>query len=213
MKGVSMFDREWFFKKSTNRIHRIIAIITLLYLLIFSIGIGIGISKPSRLVVNKQFIEQGKLSLTQNYKANVEVPEMVVAELLNPLDSKTSQEGDTVYCRVIDPPSAQGAIIKGTIKEVKAAGRLKRTASMRLYFDSIKMPDGEQLNIVGQLKYIISSINVKIDINTEGEIQTKTGNIIVKIVNVFRGIFGNKGRDIKLPEKTQFVVTSTTVKE
>ncbi len=85
-------------------------------------------------------------------------------QLHTTINSKTSKPGDRVLTTLLDPVSVEdttvlpkGIRIDGHIGEVKSAGRRGKGGLLTIVFDTVEMPSGEKVAIVGSLTEIFSS--------------------------------------------------------
>jgi hypothetical protein len=85
-------------------------------------------------------------------------------QLHTTVNSKTSKVGDRIITTLYDPVYVydenvlpKGTRIDGHIGEVKAAGRRGKGGYMTIVFDSVEMPNGEKMAILGSLTEIFSS--------------------------------------------------------
>jgi hypothetical protein len=85
-------------------------------------------------------------------------------QLHTAISSKTSKAGDRVMTTLIDPVAvedkevlAKGVRIDGHIGEVKAAGRRGKGGYLSIVFDTIELPNGEKVAILGSLTEVFSS--------------------------------------------------------
>ena len=85
-------------------------------------------------------------------------------QLHTSLSSKTSRPGDRVLTTLLDPVAvedqdvlAKGVRIDGHIAEVKEAGRRGKGGYLSLVFDTIELPNGQKLAILGSLTEVFSS--------------------------------------------------------
>ncbi|MGD0694052.1 MAG: hypothetical protein ABSB82_04285 [Terriglobia bacterium] len=85
-------------------------------------------------------------------------------QLHTALSSKTSKAGDRVMTTLIDPVAVEdrdvlpkGIRIDGHIGEVKAAGRRGKGGYLTIVFDTLEMPNGEKVAILGSLTEVFSS--------------------------------------------------------
>jgi hypothetical protein len=85
-------------------------------------------------------------------------------QLHTAINSKTSKAGDRVVTTLIDAVAvedqevlAKGLRIDGHIGEVKAAGRRGKGGYMTIVFDTLEMPNGEKVAILGSLTEVFSS--------------------------------------------------------
>lgn len=85
-------------------------------------------------------------------------------QLHTAINSKTSKAGDRVMTTLIDTVAvedaevlAKGLRIDGHIGEVKAAARRGKGGYMTIVFDTLEMPNGEKVAILGSLTEVFSS--------------------------------------------------------
>jgi len=85
-------------------------------------------------------------------------------QLHTTVNSRTSKTGDRVMATLIDPVAVEdrevlpkGARVDGHIGEVKAAGRKGKGGYLYIVFDTVELPNGEKVAIVGSLTEIFSS--------------------------------------------------------
>src|SRR5579864_2798794 len=85
-------------------------------------------------------------------------------QLHTTLNSKTSKTGDRVMTTLVDPVSVEdtdvlpkGLRVDGHIGETKAAGRRGKGGYLSIIFDTVELPNGEKLAIIGSLTEVFSS--------------------------------------------------------
>ncbi len=85
-------------------------------------------------------------------------------QLHTTISSKASRAGDRVLTTLLDPVSVEdttvlrrGIRIDGHIGEVKAAARRGKGGYLTIVFDTVEMPNGEKVAIVGSLTEVFSS--------------------------------------------------------
>ena len=85
-------------------------------------------------------------------------------QLHTTINSKTSKTGDRVLSTLVDPVSVEdtdvlpkGLRVDGHIGESKAAGRRGKGGYLSIIFDTVELPNGEKLAIVGSLTEVFSS--------------------------------------------------------
>jgi hypothetical protein len=110
-----------------------------------------------------------RLPAQENETANaneVTIPEGTEfkLQLHSTINSKTSKAGDRVLTTLLDPVSVEdtnvlpkGIRIDGHIGEVKAAARRGKGGYLTIVFDTVELPNGEKLAIVGSLTEVFSS--------------------------------------------------------
>ncbi len=116
------------------------------------------------------------ISMTPMLPAQQEAPEGNADEVTIPegtefklqlhssINSKTSKPGDRVLSTLLDPVAVEdrdvlpkGLRVDGHIGEVKAAGRRGKGGYLSLVFDTIELPNGEKVAILGSLTEVFSS--------------------------------------------------------
>ncbi len=85
-------------------------------------------------------------------------------QLHSTINSKTSKPGDRVLTTLLDPVAvedrdvlAKGLRIDGHIGEVKAAGRRGKGGYLAVIFDTVELPNGQKVAILGSLTEVFSS--------------------------------------------------------
>jgi hypothetical protein len=85
-------------------------------------------------------------------------------QLHSTVNSKTSHEGDRILSTLIDPVSVEdrdvlpkGVRIDGHIGEVQAARRRGRGGYLTIVFDTVELPNGQKVAILGSLTEVFSS--------------------------------------------------------
>jgi hypothetical protein len=85
-------------------------------------------------------------------------------QLHSSVSSKTSRPGDRILTTLLDPVAvedrdilAKGTRIDGHIAEVKEAGRRGKGGFLSLVFDTVELPNGQKLAILGSLTEVFSS--------------------------------------------------------
>lgn len=85
-------------------------------------------------------------------------------QLHTTINSKISKPGDRVLSTLIDPVAVEdrevlpkGVRIDGHIGEVKEAGRKGKGGYLYVVFDTVELPNGEKVAIIGSLTEIFSS--------------------------------------------------------
>lgn len=100
-------------------------------------------------------------------------------QLHTSISSKTSKVGDRIISTLIQPVSVEdmtvlrkGVRVYGHVSEVKHAGRHGKGGYLALAFDSIEMPNGEKVAILGSLTEIFSSAeNGSLNVGPEGDLK------------------------------------------
>jgi hypothetical protein len=85
-------------------------------------------------------------------------------QLHTTINSKTSKPGDRVMTTLIDPVAVEdrdvlpkGLRIDGHVGEVKAAAHRGKGGYLTIVFDTLEMPNGEKVAILGSLTEVFSS--------------------------------------------------------
>ncbi len=83
---------------------------------------------------------------------------VIPLRIVNTISTRTAYEGQTVFCRTTFPISVDnhivipvGSGVKGSITQVVRPGRIKGKGQMRLRFDTLVLPNGETLQLRGEL--------------------------------------------------------------
>jgi hypothetical protein len=100
-------------------------------------------------------------------------------QLHTSISSKTSKVGDRIIATLIQPVSVEdttvlrkGLRVYGHVSAVKHAGRHGKGGYLALQFDSIEMPNGEKVAILGSLTEIFSSSdNGSVNVGPEGDLK------------------------------------------
>ncbi len=106
---------------------------------------------------------------------------MVHARLLTPLSSATTQKGQDVEAvlsrplfdgdRLILP---QGSRLKGTVRQVQPARRLKRNGQLRIAFVELVPPDGIEQKIHATLEGVQAGKDANVKLDSEGGAEATT---------------------------------------
>lgn len=82
----------------------------------------------------------------------------VLLNLKSPIDTKSAKVGDGVYCQTSFPVTQDnvavipaGTYVKGTIAEVRRAGRIKGRAEILFHFTTMIFPNGYTVDLPGSL--------------------------------------------------------------
>lgn|SRR5487761_438173 len=100
-------------------------------------------------------------------------------QLHSSISSKTSHAGDRVITTLLEPVSVEdlnvlpkGVRIDGHVSEVKPAGHRGKGGYLSIEFDTIEMPSGEKVAILGSLTEIFSSTdNGSYEVGPEGDLR------------------------------------------
>jgi hypothetical protein len=100
-------------------------------------------------------------------------------QLHTTLNSKSSKPGDRVLTTLLDPVAVEdqdvlpkGLRIDGHVGEVKEAGRRGKGGYLTIVFDTVELPNGEKLAILGSLTEVFSNAGGGTpDVGPEGELK------------------------------------------
>jgi hypothetical protein len=100
-------------------------------------------------------------------------------QLHTSISSKTAKVGDRMISTLIQPVTVEdmtvlhkGLRVYGHVSDVKQAGRHGKGGYLAFQFDSIEMPNGEKVAILGSLTEIFSSANNgSVNVGPEGDLK------------------------------------------
>jgi hypothetical protein len=100
-------------------------------------------------------------------------------QLHTTINSKSSKPGDRVLTTLLDPVAVEdqdvlpkGLRIDGHVGEVKEAGRRGKGGYLTIVFDTVELPNGEKLAILGSLTEVFSNAGGGTpDVGPEGELK------------------------------------------
>jgi hypothetical protein len=100
-------------------------------------------------------------------------------QLHTSINSKTSKVGDRIIATLIQPVTVEDMIVLhkglrvfGHVSQVKHAGRHGKGGYLSMEFDSIEMPNGEKVAILGSLTEVFSSAeNGTANVGPEGDLK------------------------------------------
>lgn len=85
-------------------------------------------------------------------------------QLHTTINSKTSKQGDRVLTLLLDPVAVEdrdvlpkGVRVDGHLGEVKSAARKGKAGSLTIVFDTVELPNGQKVAILGSLTEVFSS--------------------------------------------------------
>ncbi|MGH9448103.1 MAG: hypothetical protein ACRD3O_20625 [Terriglobia bacterium] len=117
----------------------------------------------------------------QNSLNEITIPEGTEfkLQLHTSISSKTSKVGDRLISTLIEPVSVEditvlhkGLRVYGHISDVKHAGHRGKSGYLSFEFDSIEMPNGEKVAILGSLTEVFSSADSgSLNVGLEGDIK------------------------------------------
>jgi hypothetical protein len=105
-------------------------------------------------------------------------------QLHTTINSQTSKAGDRVVCSLIDPVAVEdrdvlskGIRVDGHIGEAKEAQRRGRGGLLTIVFDTVELPNGQKVAILGSLTEVFSSESGSDpNVGPEGELKGKGPN-------------------------------------
>ena len=119
------------------------------------------------------------------------------------VSSKTSRQGDRVLATLIDPVSVEdrdvlpkGVRVDGHVGEVQSARRRGRGGYLTIVFDTVELPNGQKVAMLGSLTEVFSSeTGTDPVVDVEGELKgggasRKTQLIMVALPAVAGGVRG-----------------------
>ncbi len=124
-------------------------------------------------------------------EANPNVDEITVPEgtefklqLHTTLNSSTSKAGDRIMCTLIDPVAVEdrdvlskGVRIDGHVGESRPAARKGKGGYLTIVFDTVELPNGQKVAILGSLTEVFSSESGSDpNVGPEGELKGKGPN-------------------------------------
>jgi len=106
---------------------------------------------------------------------------VVRARLLTPLSSATSQKGETIEAVLSQPLFdgdrlllPQGSRLKGTVRQVQPARRLKKNGQLRIAFLELIPPDGIEQKVHATLEGVQAGKDGNIKLDSEGGAEATT---------------------------------------
>jgi hypothetical protein len=105
-------------------------------------------------------------------------------QLHTSLNSSSSKVGDRIMCSLIDPVAVEdrdvlskGVRIDGHVGESHAAGRRGKGGLLTIVFDTVELPNGQKVAILGSLTEVFSSESGSDpNVGPEGELKGKGPN-------------------------------------
>ena len=157
----------------------------------------------------------GGLSPRIAAQQNAETEEWTIPEgtefklqLHSTINSRTSKAGDRVLSTLIDPVAVEdrevlpkGVRIVGHVGEVKAAARKGKGGYHYITFDTVELPNGEKVAILGSLTEIFSSEGgTDSTVGVEGELKgrgaSRTKQVAIVGAGTAAGVAGGVGPTI-----------------
>jgi hypothetical protein len=105
-------------------------------------------------------------------------------QLHSTVNSSTSKAGDRIMCTLIDPVAVEdrdvlpkGVRIDGHVGESRPAGRKGKGGYLTIVFDTVELPNGQKVAILGSLTEVFSSESGSDpNVGPEGELKGKGPN-------------------------------------
>ena len=107
---------------------------------------------------------------------------VVHAWLSTPLTSASAHKGDSVEAVLSQPlldeqkhlVLPQGSLLKGTVRQVRPARRMKRNGQLRIEFRELMPPDGIQQKVEATLEGVQAGKNARVKLDSEGGAEATT---------------------------------------
>ena len=106
---------------------------------------------------------------------------VVRARLLTPLSSATAQKGQDVEAILVRPLFdgdklilPQGSRLKGTVRQVQPARRLKKNGQLRIAFLELVPPDGIEQKVHATLEGVQAGKDANVKLDSEGGAEATT---------------------------------------
>lgn len=142
----------------------------------------------------------------------ITVPEGTEFKLLlhTAINSKSSKVGDRIMTTLIDPVAVEdqdvlskGVRVDGHVGEVRPAGRKGKGGFLTIVFDTVELPNGQKVAVLGSLTEVFSSeTGSDPNVGPEGELKGKGPNrkeqIIMAAAPAALGAAGGPGTAIAL---------------
>jgi hypothetical protein len=107
---------------------------------------------------------------------------VVHARLITPLTSATTQSGEAVEAVISQPLLdgeghlivPQGSRLKGTVRQVQPARRMKKNGQLRIAFQQLILPDGIEEKVEATLEGVQSGKDANVKLDSEGGAEATT---------------------------------------
>ena len=148
-------------------------------------------AKILALLIACSLVESMVAPLFAQQEENPNVDEITVPEgtefklqLHTTLNSNSSKTGDRIMCSLIDPVAVEdrdvlpkGVRIDGHVGECRAGGRRGKGGLLTIVFDTVELPNGQKVAILGSLTEVFSSESGSDpNVGPEGELKGKGPN-------------------------------------
>ena len=148
-------------------------------------------AKILALLISCSLVSSMVAPLFAQQEENPNVDEITVPEgtefklqLHTTINSNSSKAGDRIMCTLIDPVAVEdrdvlpkGVRIDGHVGESRAAGRKGKGGYLTIVFDTVELPNGQKVAILGSLTEVFSSESGSDpNVGPEGELKGKGPN-------------------------------------
>ncbi len=96
---------------------------------------------------------------------------ILALELLTPVSTDTSQRGDRLQARVIEPAQYAGYMVEGRVSQVRRPGKVKGVAELQLAFDQIRSNDNRSATLHAELIEVTPMGGEGTEIDSEGGVK------------------------------------------
>ncbi|HEU4872963.1 MAG TPA: hypothetical protein VFT44_07680 [Pyrinomonadaceae bacterium] len=96
---------------------------------------------------------------------------ILALELLTPVSTDTSQRGDRLQARVIEPAQYAGYMVEGRVSQVRRPGKVKGVAELQLAFDQIRSNDNRSATLHAELIEVTPMGGESTEIDSEGGVK------------------------------------------
>jgi hypothetical protein len=154
----------------------------------------------AQLPVHRQFLPAGTLYFAEltaplDFGNEVMTPQMALAiggplppgsvvhaRLVTPLTSATTHKGDDVEAVLTQPLLdgekhlilPQGSLLKGTVRQVQPARRMKKNGQLRIEFRELVPPDGVEQKVEATLEGVQAGKSANVKLDSEGGAEATT---------------------------------------
>lgn len=91
-------------------------------------------------------------------------------ELLSPVGTKDSREGDQFTARVLSPTALQDTFIEGHVVRINRSGRVSGRAEVELSFDTLVMTDKREQQISAEVESVERN---EVEVDAEGRVKSR----------------------------------------
>jgi outer membrane lipoprotein SlyB len=100
----------------------------------------------------------------------------VSLQLLSPVSTATSKQGDKFSCKILTPIEFAGAVVEGHVRSVKRSGKADKESKIDLAFDLVTLTDGRTANFSATVIEVFEVVNAKDQgrADNEGTVRNKS---------------------------------------